>query len=223
MVEAMTDEKKRKVAAIARMAITGDPEYKYFDEAVREAGYGGDSAIVTRQQLRQGMDVSYATMALWVKEGMPVAIPSHGQIPSRHNVFEVAKWLVDRERKIARRAVKDVRAEADPLLSGENSPPLEKYREEKYREAKRKNDVEEGKLVYTDILDAYSQAMAATFRQKAEIALKNFEPAVADFLRETLDEAAGAIAELARRRAEGAGAGQEGAGPAPIQETPDVS
>jgi len=106
-------------------------------------------------------------------------------------------------------------AGGDPLMVGGDGKDrwLSEYRKEKAREAHRKNEVAENKLVETGIITTQLLQMSHTFRQRAEAIERDHGPDVGAAIRDMIDEAQGACQRIFPALIERAGHG-----PAPHEE-----
>jgi hypothetical protein len=95
-------------------------------------------------------------------------------------------WFVERGIEKAR---KEAFVETDPLLVGGMSPNLERYRAEKAREAKRRNDVEEQLLVPIERVQEELAGIGQALRVQLELLERAHGAAVGKALREAIDAA----------------------------------
>jgi len=100
--------------------------------------------VVTGAEIRRRLGIVDRTMSRWFAAGLPVVSRDHSGRNPRVKLWDLAKWLHDKDAGID-----------DPDLThgGGTSANLEKYRKEKARQAKRENDAAEGRLV--EVEDVY--------------------------------------------------------------------
>lgn len=86
--------------------------------------------LVTQADLAALFGVTRMTISDWAKKkSFPVADPTADR--AKYSVHEVAVWIeVEHKRRLIPRDAGDL-STGDPLLAGEGSPALERYREER--------------------------------------------------------------------------------------------
>lgn len=131
--------------------------------------------LMTRKALQAALGVPRSTWEHHVEAGLPIAKRGSGNTPHLYDPEAVRSWLAARE-------------EPDPDLRGPSSPALEEYRKEKAREAKRRNDVEEGKLVDIETVRRDLATIFGAYRARLEAVERTHGPQVGDSLRAALAE-----------------------------------
>lgn len=139
---------KRRIAAALKAARQGEESLRWLNRAVERAGYvrmaaaaDEDVLLTTAAQIGRRFGVSSRTVRSWIREGLTPAVEGHGNRPAWFDVFGFFEWW--RAREEARRATTDEGARA----AAERIELETEMRREKLREARRRNDVEEGRLV----------------------------------------------------------------------------
>ena len=81
--------------------------------------------VGSRKEVSEFFRVPAGTVASWTQEGMPFQ-------PRSYDLAEIAQWAINTNRKIGwnigRSPVKQDKVDDDPLLNGEESEGLERYR-----------------------------------------------------------------------------------------------
>lgn len=200
MGDGMSTNQQKKLGELLRLACTGDVRYQWLHSLALQAGYAkiyGEAKgvmLVTAPVLAKGFRVSERTIRSWIREGMPVYQTSAGGRghSALYDIFDVARW---REKRL------EVTGETDPLMRGGSSPALEAYRREKVREAKRKNEQAEGRLIELAVVCAELGEFGRAFRTQIEI-LKRSHPygqAIQEIVIKALDQWNGNGKRLSRR------------------------
>jgi phage terminase Nu1 subunit (DNA packaging protein) len=182
---------QEELAALLAKAQKGEPGYGWLNVLVVRAGYARvqgfhDTGVIlaTARQLAEYFSVSERTIRSWAKDGMPMYRESVGNQAALFDVIAVSQWKTKRD--IGRGV-----SEEDLLLegSGPSSKWLEECRKEKARELKRRNDVEEERLLPASDV---AQLMADTGRMLRDefIAVERaFGEEVGDAIRSALARA----------------------------------
>jgi hypothetical protein len=190
-----TNPERKQQELLSRLLIlakAGDEKADWLINALTEAGYR-QAGLYTQHEIMRGLGVTQRTITNWCRDGLPRARESKGRIPALFDVFAVCQWRIEHVEAKVRAKIED-----DPLLGGETSPALEKYRREKWRQAKRENDVAEGLLIPVAYVLEHGGAIAGAFRQRADMAQRTYGREVGQFLAESINEAAAALERLAR-------------------------
>ena len=95
--------------------------------------------LVSTTGIVEKLKISERTLYQMIRQGLPVAVRGKGRGLSWFRLVDVEQWI-----EAHRAAESD---EGDFLDETKSSPGLEKWRGERYREAKRRNDIEEGRLL----------------------------------------------------------------------------
>ncbi len=199
MTKPSDSERKQQqlLSTLLVLAKAGDPRADWLINALTEAGYR-QAGLYTQHEIMRGLGVTQRTITNWCRDGLPRARESKGRIPALFDVFAVCQWRIEHIESKVRAKLED-----DPLLGGETSPALEKYRREKWRQAKRENDVAEGLLISVAYVLEYMRVIAGAFRQRADMAQRTFGREAGQFIAETINEAAAALERLAARQENG--------------------
>ena len=126
------------------------------------AGSGRQSSQVNRQAQRYGIPIGGATIDL----------------------HAVAHWLHD---FLAKNATKLARAEDDPLLSGEATPWLEKYRKERALLARLERKEREGELLPREKVHEFVTELATILRGASDRLERRFGAGALEIINEALD------------------------------------
>ena len=185
----ITPEQQKHLEDTVRRARVGDVEYRWLDKLVRGCGYvplakgRGDALPVTKQRLAEHFGVTVRAMSHWIREGMPQYRQGAGPQGTLFDMFEVAKWHEQRELE---RCEMDG---GDPLLRGGTSEAMELYRREKYRQAKRENELAEGRVMEKSELVLELNAVASVFRRTAEAIEKRYGAEIGGAVRRMIEDA----------------------------------
>ena len=160
---------RRLLGEFLRRARASDPDLGWLSLLVRRVGYApvaqesADRLLATVRQLANGLGVSERQIRRWIRDGLPRFRESHGPDPALYDVFEVFRWVRERERT-------EQELNDDPLMGG-NGPTgawLEEYRRERTRQVKRENDLAEGLLTPTAEIRREREQVAALLRAGVE-------------------------------------------------------
>ena len=81
--------------------------------------------VSSRREVAEFLDVPHGTVSSWITDGMPCQ-------PRVYDLKAIAQWAINTNRKIGwnigRAPVKQDKVDDDPLLNGEESEGLERYR-----------------------------------------------------------------------------------------------
>lgn len=141
--------------------------------------------VGSRQAVAEFFRVPAGTVASWTQEGMPFQARSY-------DLAEITQWVLNTNRKlgwnIGRAAVVPQKIDDDPMLNGEESEGLERYRMARAQQEEIKLAEKRGQVVMLDgfmdcaraILNPYKQ-LAETFkRQQNHDAFLLVEEAIAE-------------------------------------------
>lgn len=187
----LSPEQQKFLGEYLQKACEGDKEYSWLDRLALAAGYArigaaGDRVPVTAAQLARRLGVSVRTVRVWIREGLPVLQEAHGNRPALFDAFEYFRW--EQDRQTLERAIRD--EEKDPLLAGAGgmkSAALEAYRREKTREARRNNELAEGRLIETEVVAVRLAGIGQVFRAKAERLERRYGADVGEAIRKMID------------------------------------
>lgn len=136
--------------------------------------------LASAAELQDLYGKSERTWQRYVAQGLPVARPGKGGRPSLYSRPAVERWLQEHAAE----------PEDDALLDdGQTSEALEKWRNERYREAKRKNDVAEGRLLPIEKAREELQVIFGSLRAELEAVGRAHGPGVTDAIREAVERA----------------------------------
>lgn len=137
--------------------------------------------LVSSRAVERELNISERTLHRYLKDGLPVVRRGRGRALSFFRMEDVRKWVA------ARRGA----GEEDPgLLDPEQtSPALEKWRLERFREAKRRNDIAEGKLFPIDTIREALQKVFGDLRREFEDVGRAHGPLIADEIAGAIDRA----------------------------------
>jgi hypothetical protein len=176
-----------------------------------EEEMGGDNSVrSTGDQVRIMARITQGAAA-WLL-GMTPRNLRDLSAPRQNDGFYSAKALHtwDLERQMSRQA-----GEVDLMMSGGSSPALEEYRRQKVREIKRKNDVEEGRLVAVAEEIQFFGQVGVEFRQELEAVMRLVDPQTGRMIESAIERVAKRIMErlTSQKGVEDAGAqAADGAG-----------
>jgi len=127
-----------------------------------------DLALFTRPQLAKIFQKDARTIARWIDDGLPVAVKGRGGRPSRYNLPDCVRWVLDRELQ--------ARSETGTDLS----PQLERARLDQRRreELELRIRVRKGELVEVEAVQAEYADLAVVVKAR----LRAIPDAVADQL-----------------------------------------
>lgn len=187
----MTQKEQLKLAEALRLACSGDLRFAWLDRLVQSAGYAqtigsiesGSLFLVQVEILARGLGVTRRTVDNWRKDGLPIYRVSVGNKATLYNVWDVVKW------RIEKKAPALDGGEDDPFLKGAPSPALEQYRREKAREAKRNNEIAEGRLCVAADIALQLTEIGRVFKIRAEAIERAHGQIVGDAIREMIDAA----------------------------------
>ena len=190
-----SDAKRAALRREVEGARAGDGGLSWLDTIIREAGYApvaaSDDAVLVRSgALTKALGISRRGLTRMQEAGLPVVERGRGGRPNLYDISAVLRWQRENDRD--RREMSD----ADPLLSegsGGSSPNLERYRFEKARAEKRKNDVEEKRLIPVEKVRDLLASIAALFRARIDALTRAHGQEVGDTLAEAVDEMDGEV------------------------------
>ncbi len=175
-------------AAVAR-ARRGEPSEAWLGRIIKASGFvqmagrtDADSILVTAQQISRRFGVSMRTVRNWIRQGLPVAMPGSGNQPAWYDVFVFVRWWIAREE--AKRVAAD-----ESLMEGEKSRYVVDFQRERAREAKRKNDIEEGKLVEAIEVAVQLEQIGRIFREGVETISRVHGDEIGEEVRRLIDRA----------------------------------
>jgi len=192
MAQQINVGQQQKLAEALRLAYSGDIRFAWLHKIVVSAGYaktyGGNPEeliIMPTLAIARGFGTTPRTVLNWIKGGCPVyQYGKTRQDANLYNFIEVLNWY---KKKYINAKTTD--GETDLfLVSRGNSPNLEKLRQEKVREAKRKNEIEEGLLVETAVVSAQLAEVGKTFRIKAEMIERTYGREIGNAVRKMIEE-----------------------------------
>jgi hypothetical protein len=133
---------------------------EWLNGLLEQAGFIGNLEKLTARQVARIFGVTPQAVGLWQSKN---GCPRNGD--ATYSFSKVLQWRIDQE--CERRADDPV---DDPLLVGSSttSQALEEYRRERVREARRKNDIEEGKLLPAIQVQKTLAVIAKSFRSESE-------------------------------------------------------
>ncbi len=127
----------------------------------------------TAKQLEKELDVSESTLARMIRDGLSPAVPSSGSAPALFDPVAVARYV--------RKAAAE-RPKAEAVWT-------ETLQKERAREAKRRNDLAEGRLIAVDDVLSMVDTVFAALRTEFEAIERAHGTAVGDWIRQALARA----------------------------------
>lgn len=119
----------------------------------------------SRKEVGEFFRVPAGTVASWTQEGMPFQ-------PRSYDLAEIAQWAINNGRKIGwnigRAPVQPQKMDEDPLLNGETSEGLERYRMARAQREEMKLAEERGEVVTTEGFFDCARVILSPFRRLAE-------------------------------------------------------
>lgn len=112
------------------------------------------AGLVPAKELLQRLGIAERTLHSWIAQGMPVKVHGRGGRPSFYDALDVMAWRMERQED-------DTEGQAGLFPGIGDSVALEEFRRERVRQARRENDVAEGRLVARDevlgiVVDAFT-------------------------------------------------------------------
>lgn len=114
--------------------------------------------LVTGAEIRLQLGVSERAVSRWYASGLRVAKRDEAGKNPRVRIWDLVRWLHD----------KDAGIDDPDLGSGGTSKALEKYRAEKARQAKRENDLAEGRIVEREAMFAVADEIGRALATELE-------------------------------------------------------
>jgi len=136
--------------------------------------------LVPARRILEMLAISERTLQRMVGEGLPVAQAGRGGRASHYDPVAVQAWWK------ARQEEEDEGNLEDPAVT---SPWLEKWREERHRDAKRRNDIAEGRLLQIETARGELQVIFGRLRIELEAVGRVHGPTVADAIRDAIERA----------------------------------
>lgn len=138
------------------------------------------AGLRTAHQIIQDLEISESTFQRLVRAGLAAVVQGHGAAPALYDPLVVAKFV--------RKSDDPSEEDEDEMMSvgAGNSINLEKYRKEKAREAKRRNDLAEGRLIEMEEVHAFIDLFFGTLRTEFEAMERVHGTAVGDWARQAI-------------------------------------
>lgn len=186
-----SQKKQLEYAESIRLAVNGDLCFEWLNRIIEAVGFvrihgsveSGSLFLVQAGVLARGLGVTKKTIQNWQKDGLPVYRVSVGNKPALYNVWDIVKWRIEKQAPVVDGS------EDDPFLKGAPSPALEAYRREKAREAKRNNELAEGKLIDAAQIGIELTEIGRVFKARAEAIERAHGQVVGNAIREMIDAA----------------------------------
>lgn len=121
--------------------------------------------VGSRKEVSEFFRVPAGTVASWTTEGMPFQ-------PRSYDLAEIAQWALNTNRKIGwnigRAPVAPQKIDDDPLLNGEASEGLERYRMARAQQEEIKLAEKRGEVILTEKFYDCARAILNPFKRLAE-------------------------------------------------------
>ena len=135
--------------------------------------------LIAGADIKRLLGIADRTLARWFEQGLRVVKRDgkSGRNP-RVRILDLLKWVYDKDY-----------LDPDLASSGGTSANLEKYRAEKARQAKRENDIAEGRIVETNQMHELVDQVGRALSTEIDAIGRTNGPEVERALREAIDRA----------------------------------
>ena len=121
--------------------------------------------VGSRREVAEFLGVPQGTVSSWITDGMPCQARTY-------DLAEITQWAINTNRKlgwnIGRTQVQAVKIDDDPLLNGEASEGLERYRMARAQQEEIKLAEKRGEVIMTDAFMDCARVILSPFKRLAE-------------------------------------------------------